>query len=178
MSSVIQQARSGFRTALAVGGLIALAAGILILVAPTKTAMVVTAMLGIYAFIVGLYYIGAALADRESCFWGHVGEALMGVLYIIAGIIFFSNLSMALAALEIMVPIMIGAIWLVQGVVALTEAGSTGSVGWTIFYGIISILAGIALMFAPVLYAGLLWWFAGISLIILGVVQLIRSFQV
>ncbi len=177
VSDMVDEARSGIRTALAIGGAISLVAGVLILIKPEEFALFVTALLGVYALIAGLYYVGFGLASRRSSFWGHLGFILLGALYIIAGVIFFSNLNMALATLTIVVPIMIGAVWLVEGVVTLTSAGSTSSVAWAIFYGIISILAGLALLFAPVLYASFLWTLTGIALVILGVVQLVRSIQ-
>ena len=41
---------------------------------------------------------------------------------------------------------------------------------------VISIIAGIVLLFSPVLGAAALWVLMGISLIVLGIVQVIRAF--
>ena len=55
------------------------------------------------------------------------------------------------------------------------QSGDSPSKGWAIFFGILSIIAGIVLLFSP-LYIVVLWWILGISLIVLGIIQIVRAF--
>ncbi len=178
MSNELTAVRSGVRSALAIGGLISVVVGIAILVWPTKSATVLAAILGVYTIVAGLSYIGVGLSSLEKSGWGRVGHILLGVLYIIAGVVFFGNLQATTAILIVLITIMIGAIWIVEGVTAFTTIGHASSKVWTIFYGAISIIAGLVLLFSPLASAIALWFILGISAIILGIVQVVRSFTI
>ena len=121
MSNELTAVRSGVRSALAIGGLISVVVGIAILVWPTKSATVLAAILGVYTIVAGLSYIGVGLSSLEKSGWGRVGHILLGVLYIIAGVVFFGNLQATTAILIVLITIMIGAIWIVEGVTAFTD---------------------------------------------------------
>jgi len=48
---------------------------------------------------------------------------------------------------------------------------------WTIFFAILSIIAGIILLFSPAWGAAVLWLILGIALIVLGLLNIIRAFR-
>jgi uncharacterized membrane protein HdeD (DUF308 family) len=164
------------RTALGIGGAIAVIVGILILVWPGRTAMVVTAIIAVYAIVAGLVYAGLGVFSRSMGAWSRVGHILLGVLFVIAGIVAFLNLSETTEWLAVFVGILVGILWIVEGVVALSTLGDASSRGWSIFFAIVSILAGVFLLFTPLLGAAVLWWLLGISLLVLGVFQIVRAF--
>lgn len=166
---------NGVRTALGIGGVLAVIVGVLILVWPGKTAMVVTAIIAIYAIAAGLVYAGLGIFSKTKGGWSRVGHIVLGVLFIIAGIVAFMNLGAATAWLAIFLGILVGIMWIVEGVVSLSTLGDAGSKVWTIIFAIISIIAGVVLLFSP-LYIVALWWLLGISLIVLGIVNIIRAF--
>ena len=56
------------------------------------------------------------------------------------------------------------------------ESGDAPSRGWAIFFGILIVVAGIVLLFSPLWGAIVLFIIAGISLIVLGIVQIVRAF--
>lgn len=170
-----KSAVNGIRTALGIGGVIALIVGILILVWPGKTAVVVTAIIAIYAIAAGLVYAGLGIFSKTKGGWARVGHIVLGILFIIAGIIAFLNLGITTATLAIFLGILVGIMWIVEGIVSLSTLGAAASKGWTIFFAIISIIAGIVLLFSP-LYIVALWWLLGISLIVLGIIQIVRAF--
>ena len=58
---------------------------------------------------------------------------------------------------------------------ALSLLGSDGSRVWTLIYAILSIIAGIIVLFSPVIAGFALWLLLGISLVVLGIVQIIRA---
>ena len=72
---------------------------------------------------------------------------------------------------------MVGIVWIIEGIVGLTLIGDAASKVWTIIFAIISILAGISLVTSPLWGAAFLWWLLGLSLVILGIVQIIRAFR-
>lgn len=173
--NLLTELRDTARTSFAISGLVAVVIGAAILIWPNKTAMVVAAMIGVYAIIGGLFYVAVGAASHSRTGWNRIAYILLGVLYFIAGIVMFANLGASVVALEIVIGIMIGMVWIVQGAVALTSSQPGRSRGASIFFGIVSLLAGVALLFAPALYIGLLWWLLGISLVVLGVMQLVRA---
>jgi uncharacterized membrane protein HdeD (DUF308 family) len=174
-TSFEKSAVNGIRTALGIGGAIALIVGILILVWPLKTAAVGTAIIAIYAIASGLVYAGLGIFSKSLGGWARVGHIVLGLVFVAAGIIALVNLSDTTVFLAIFVGVFIGIAWIVEGVVALTTLGGSASKGWTIFFAILSLIAGIILLFSP-LYVALLWLFVGISLIVLGIVQIVRAF--
>lgn len=175
VDNLVSELRETARTSLAISGLVAIVIGAAILLWPNKTAMVVAAMVGVYAIIGGLFYIAMGFAAQSRTGWNRIVHILLGVLYIIAGIVMFTNLTASVVALEIVIGIMIGLVWVVQGAVALTTTQAGRSRGASIFFGIVSILAGIALLFAPALYISVLWWLLGASILVLGLIQVFRA---
>lgn len=175
-SSTGSTAINGVRTALGIGGVLALIVGILILVWPGKTAVVVTAMIAIYAIAGGLVYAGLGIFSKAMGGWARIGHIVLGILFVIAGIIAFTNLGATAATLGVFLAILVGIMWIVEGVVSLTNLGGATSRGWTIFFAIVSIIAGIMLVSSPLWGAALLWWLLGISLVVLGILQIIRAF--
>ncbi|MGZ0710916.1 HdeD family acid-resistance protein (plasmid) [Coraliomargarita sp. W4R53] len=175
MESAEKSAVNGIRTALGVGGLLALIVGVLILVWPGKTAAVVTAIIAVYAIAAGLIYGGLGIFSKHKGGWARVGHIVLGLLFIIAGIIMFANLQAATAWLAVLIGILVGIMWIVEGVVSLSTLSDASSKGWTIFFAIVSIIAGIVLLLSP-LYVAILWWLLGISMIVLGIINVIRAF--
>ena len=47
---------------------------------------------------------------------------------------------------------------------------------WSIIFAVISIIAGIVLLFSPLWGAAILWWLLGIALIVLGIINVVRAF--
>jgi uncharacterized membrane protein HdeD (DUF308 family) len=175
-SPVEKSAVNGVRTLLGISGVIALIVGILILVWPGKTAMVVTAIVAIYAIAGGLVYLGLGIFSKSMGGWARVGHIVLGLVFIVAGIIAFMNLAQTAVWLAVFLGILVGVMWIVEGVVALTTIGGARSKGWTVFFAVLSIIAGIILLFSPLWGAIVLWWLLGISLVVLGILQIIRAF--
>ena len=176
-SSTERSATNGVRTALGLAGVLTLIAGILILVWPGQTAAVVTGILAIYAIAAGLVYAGLGIFSTEKGGWSRIGHIVLGLLFIVAGIVAFSNWQVTTALLAVFVAIMIGITWIVEGIVSLSTLGDASSKVWTIIFAVISIIAGIYLLFSPLWGAIVLWWLLGIMLIAMGVVNVIRAFS-
>lgn len=178
MSEAVTEAKSFFtsiRISLAVSGIIALIAGIVLLVWPLKTAMLVTGIIASYLIIAGVVYIGLGIFSGKRGGWVRLGHIVLGVLYIVAGIIAYVNLSAATATLALITAIFLGVSWIIDGVVSLTLLNKDGSKVWTIIYAILSIAAGVIVIFSPLLAAVALWWVLGFTLVILGIIQIVRA---
>lgn len=169
--------RSTIRSVLTIGGLAALILGIVILLWPTKSIQVVVALIAIYAIIVGIVYLAVALTSSVKSGWSRIGNGLLGLLYIIAGIVFFANLGSAAATLMTVLGIILGIMWIAEGVMAFTTLPRATTQGWSIFYGIVTIIAGIVVLTSPFWAMAALWWMLGVSLVVMGALQLARSFK-
>ncbi|MGO2745197.1 HdeD family acid-resistance protein [Microbacterium sp.] len=178
MSESLTEAKSLFtsiRVSLAISGAIALIAGIVLLVWPLKTAVIVTGIIAAYLIIAGLVYVGLGIFSGKKGGWARVGHIVLGLLYIVAGVIAFLNLAAATLTLAVITAIFLGISWIVDGIVSLTLLNKDGSKAWTIIYAIISIAAGIIVLFSPLLAAVALWWVLGIALVVLGIIQIVRA---
>lgn len=162
------------RTALYISGALSLVIGLLILIWPVRTAQVAVGIIAIYAILAGLVYAAMGVLSRTQGGWSRVGHIVLGVLFVVAGVVALANLAAATASFALFIGVFIGIIWIVEGVVALSTLGAAGTRGWTIFFAIVSILAGVLLLFTPI-YVGLLWLFLGVSLLVLGVFQIARA---
>lgn len=167
---------NGIRTAIGISGIIALVIGILILVWPGRTAAGVTLILAIYAIAAGIVYVALGIFSKSLGGWSRVGNIVLGLLFIAAAIVAFLNIGVTTEVLAIFVAVFIGVAWIIEGVVALTTLGDAGSKGWSIFFAIVSILAGIFLVISPLWAAILLWVFVGAALVAFGIIQIVRAF--
>ncbi|AWH93483.1 HdeD family acid-resistance protein [Dietzia lutea] len=164
------------RVALLIGGLIAVGFGVAVLVWPVKTAVAVTGVLAVYAIAGGIVYVAVAILAKRHGTGSRIGHALLGLLFIMAGAYAFASLQESALFLALFVTVMIGVLWIVEGFTALFTLGDTGSTALTIVFAIISVLAGFALLSTPVWGAGFLWWLFAVSLLVLGVLNVIRAF--
>lgn len=163
------------RITLAVSGALALIAGLVLLIWPVKSAVIVTAIFASYLVIAGLVYIGLGIFSHARSGWARAGHIVLGLFYIAAGVIAFANLTAAAATLALVVVIFIGISWIIDGVVALSLLGQDGSRVWTLLYALLSVIAGIIVLFSPMIAGLAFWLFLGISLVALGIVQIVRA---
>lgn len=163
------------RITLAISGAVALIAGVVLLVWPLKTAVLVTGIIAAYLIVAGLVYVGLGIFSGRKGGWARAGHIILGVLYIVAGVVAFLNLTAATITLALVTAIFLGVSWIVDGIVALTLLNKDGSRAWTIIYAILSIAAGVIVLFSPLLAAVALWWVLGITLVVLGIIQIVRA---
>lgn len=163
------------RIALAVSGAVALLAGIILLVWPVKSAIVLTIIIAIYLVIAGIVYIGLGIFSGKKGGWARVGHIVLGLLYIIAGVIGFINPAQTALIFALVTVIFIGVSWIVDGIVSLTLLGKDGSRVWTLLYALLSIVAGILLISMGMSGVAIMWMIIAISLVAMGIVQIIRA---
>jgi uncharacterized membrane protein HdeD (DUF308 family) len=175
-----RKATDVIRTIMGVGGLVSLVIGVLILINPVQSGAVmmkfVAIIFAIYMTVTGLVFLGSMIFSKTMSGWRRVGNAVLGLLYLIAGIIVFGNLGATAAVLTAVLSIFIGVLWIFEGIMSFAAARESKSKTWSIIYGIVSIIAGIVLIVTPLAAAVTLWLLVGISMAIMGVVQIVRAF--
>lgn len=170
------------RTTLLLVGVVAVIAGIVILVWPERTAaLMFGGILAAYLIIAGIVYLGMGFFAKDSGGWARAGHFLLALVYIAAGVVIFLNLSTTTIVIAVFVSIVVGITWILDGIVALSLLGSAESKGWTLFYAALSVIGGVVLLLWPFLgeqvFGGalVLWMVFGITLIVLGVAQILRA---
>ncbi|WP_062288360.1 HdeD family acid-resistance protein [Demequina phytophila] len=170
------RAITAVRVMFAVLGAIALAVGIALMVWPGKTLAVGAAFVGIYFAIAGVARIAMGILGSALSGGLRALAIIMGVLMLIAGVVTLRNLEASTAVLLLVVALVIGIGWIIDGIMVLVESGKARSRGWAIAYGIIGILAGAVVLASPALTATVLVWIAAFVFAVLGVVGLVRAF--
>jgi uncharacterized membrane protein HdeD (DUF308 family) len=159
----------------AVAGVAAVVLGVLVLVWPGETLVIVGALFGIYLLISGLFQLTGAFGHHVP---GHLRALglLSGALSILLGLICFRGPMESLLLLAIW----IGFGWLLRGITQIVTAVSSDGMpsrGWVIFFGVIGVIAGIVLITSPITSLATLALLAGIWLIVLGVTEVVHAIQ-
>jgi uncharacterized membrane protein HdeD (DUF308 family) len=162
----------GWGAALALG-VITLVLGVVLAFRPAQTLVVIAVLLGVVMVVSGIYHIVRALDGHEH---ERTWRAITGVLFILAGLVLLRHLHLSIA----LIGLFIGFTWVVQGISSLMESFSErrarGAVtGWTVFFGIISLIAGIVVIVAPVASVGALTVLMGIWFIVMGAMEIIGA---
>lgn len=165
----------GARLALLLGGLIAIAFGMAVLLWPTKAAVALTGVIAGYAVLTGLVYVVMGFVSRKLGVGGRLGHIILGVLFVLAGVYAFGSLQKSAAFLAVFITVMVGVMWVMEGFVSLFTLDATESKGLTIAFAIISILAGFYLLSSVAWGAVFLWVYLGISMIVIGVLNVFRA---
>lgn len=169
--ALAKSAVRGVRLGLGITGLVSLVLGLLVLFWPGAT-------LEVLAFLFGLYFLVAgAIRILLGVFTGlgaglKILNILVGLALLVVGVIAIRNPMATLTALALL----IGIAWIVEGVMVLAESDRGGSRWFAIVLGILSILAGIVVLFIPVGTLAVLVIYGGIFLVVLGIIQIIRAF--
>ncbi len=167
---------NAFRIAFGVIGAAALVVGVLLLVWPAKSIPVLAVLMGIYLIVAGAIRIALGVFSRGIGAGHRVLDLLLGVILFIGGIIALRDLAAASAVLLLVIAIVVGVNWIVEGIMVVSESGLARSHGWAIAYGVVSIVGGVLILAVPV-WSGLwLLMVAAIILVVLGVLGIVREF--
>ncbi len=166
------------RTALGFAGLAALVFGVLILAWPEHTAMFIVALFVIaWAAIAGVVNLAIGIFSKNVKVGSRVGSIILGILFLALAIIAWANLAAFTAAFGFLLGIVVGVVWIIEGIVTLASGFGSKVELWPTLYALLSIIAGIVVLTAPLWAVGLLWLILGIALVVVGIVQIIRGFS-
>jgi uncharacterized membrane protein HdeD (DUF308 family) len=158
-------------------GLITLIVGVVVVFRPTQSLSVIAILLGVAMIASGIFHIVRAFSGRAN---EPVWRGITGVLFILAGLALIRHLDLSLA----LIGLFIGFSWIIQGVMSLAEAMTgrgrerRGSTGWAMFFGLISLAAGIVVISSPIASVATLTIFMGIWLIVMGIMEMAGAFVI
>lgn len=163
------------RKAGVIAGVVELVIGIVMLFWPSKTLAAVTVLLGVGLVLLAIVYLGAAIGTPiMPAGWRTLG-ILSAVLFVFAGIAIFKAPQAVGASLVVFVTIILGAVWILDGITALFQSSFTINPAASIVYGLVSIIAGIVVLAAPQQSTVFLFMFVAVALIVMGIVSIIRA---
>ncbi|HSZ40679.1 MAG TPA: HdeD family acid-resistance protein [Trebonia sp.] len=148
-------------------GIITLVLGIIVTALPSQSLAVIAVLLGILMIVSGIYHLAAVFNSGES---DRLWHGIAGLLFIVTGIVLIRHLHLTVAAIGLL----IGFTWVVQGVALLfggAAARTRAGTGWSAFFGIISIIAGIVVVAAPIASVTVLATLMGIWFIVMGLME-------
>jgi uncharacterized membrane protein HdeD (DUF308 family) len=157
-------------------GVITLLTGILVLIWPGRTLVVIAVLFGIQLIVTGIFRFGAAFAADESGST-RVLYALLGVFSLIIGLYALRHVLITLLALGLL----LGIFWVISGVIELFNAlqhRTMGSRGWIALMGILSIVAGLILLAYPSLSLLTLAILVSIWLLVLGLMEITLALRI
>ena len=159
-------------------GVIAIILGVLMLVWPGITVLVATVLFGVYLLVIGGAQLFIAMASELS----GGGRALLfisGAVSLILAVLTFRYFGEAFAIL--LFAVYIGISFIIRGVattVAAISDDERSARGWDIFFGIMSILAGIIMLLVPFTTIVTLAVVTGAFLVALGLFEIVSAFRV
>jgi uncharacterized membrane protein HdeD (DUF308 family) len=160
-----------------VAGLLAIVLGALVLAWPGPSILVASTLFGVYLLLSGLVDLFLAFTLPRSA-GTRVMLFISGALSLVLAIMSFRHFGDGYAVL--LLSLWIGLGFLFQGVTAVAvgmgESDLPGR-GWYVVAGIVSVIASLAVLVWPFESIAVLTLAAGISLVIIGISQVIQAFH-
>lgn len=154
-------------------GAVALVLGIIVVALPSKTAVLLSVIFGIYFIVSGIIRVAQAIALKSITVGLRIFLGIIGVLLVIAGAYILTDPIVG----AITIGLLIGISWIFEGVATLILPTEDGKRGWSIFGAIVTILAGIIVLFIPLAALDVLIIVTGIGLIVVGIVTIVHGFR-
>ncbi len=160
------------RTALIITSIVGIVLGIVAIIWPGPTIVVVAILFAISLIIAGIFRIYQAFAASFLSTGVRALLGVVGVIVLLAGIIALFSPGDAVWLLAVF----IGIGWIFQGVAdlygAVTKSGHSPT-WFLVLSGIISVIAGIVMIILPVFSLQVLAWVGGIMLVALSIATLL-----
>ena len=152
-------------------GVVAIVMGVLLLVWPGPSLLVVGILFGIYLLVSGFFQVMEAFAPHVPGTLRAL-SLISGALSILLGLICFRGAMESILLLAIW----IGFGWLLRGT-SMIALGAANRRGWLAFVGVLEVLGGIVLIVSPFRSIVVLTLVAGIWLIALGVGEVVQGIE-
>jgi uncharacterized membrane protein HdeD (DUF308 family) len=153
-------------------GVVTLILGLIVSIHPSGSLNVIAVLLGVLTIISGIFHLVRVFGFGEA---HRVWLGISGLLLVVIGVLLIRHLDLTVAVIGLI----IGITWIVQGLSAVATgfAGRPGEGrGWWIFFGFVSLLAGIVVTAVPVKSVTALAVLLGIWFVILGLCEIIAAF--
>jgi uncharacterized membrane protein HdeD (DUF308 family) len=153
-------------------GVVTLILGLIVSIHPSGSLNVIAVLLGVLTIISGVFHLVRVFGTGEA---HRVWLGISGLLLVVIGVVLIRHLHLTVAIIGLIV----GITWIVQGLSAIA-AGFGGRPGegrgWWIFFGIVSLLAGIVVAAVPVQSVTALAVLLGIWFVVLGAFEIVAAF--
>jgi uncharacterized membrane protein HdeD (DUF308 family) len=159
--------------AAALGGIVV---GILLLAWPKATLTVVAVLIGASLIVAGLLRLIDGFTAHEASGGKRVAHVLIGLLAVIVGLYCIRHLHVTIAVLAVVV----GLFWVLHGVADLAAGLFSGPFpgrGLTIVAGLLSLFAGLIVLFWPTITVIILVRVIGIWLIVYGLIMAVTAWS-
>ncbi|HYB16372.1 MAG TPA: HdeD family acid-resistance protein [Streptosporangiaceae bacterium] len=155
-------------------GVITLILGLIVAFHPSTSLNVIAVLIGLLMIISGIFHLIRVFDSAEA---HRIWLGIAGLLLIVIGVVLIRHLHLTVA----LIGLIVGITWIVQGISALVTAFSGGPAdgrGWWIFFGIVSLLAGIVVTAVPTTSITTIAVLIGIWFIIMGLFEIIGGFMI
>ncbi len=160
----------------AIFGVISIIVGVLALAWPGRTLVVLAVLFGIELIVWGIFRLVSALTFGEAGAGARTLWAILGILSLVLGFYAIRHIEITVLALGLL----LGIFWLVDGIsliISGAEYRGMPNRGWTIFSGVLSVIAGLILLVWPAISILTLAILAGIWLIVAGFMSISVAVQ-
>jgi uncharacterized membrane protein HdeD (DUF308 family) len=162
--------------AILLAALVTFVLGLILLTWPHATVVVVAALIGVALLVTGLLRLIGGITAGEESGARRTAYVIIGILGVLAGLYALRHIGVTVALLAVIV----GLFWAVHGIadimVAATAPAGSGR-GVTALAGILSLAAGLIVMFWPTISLTVLGVILGIWLLCYGVLLAFLAFQ-
>lgn len=157
-------------------GILTFLAGIMAIVWPGQTVLVVAVLFAVQILVGGIFNLVRAVAESGESGGYRVLLAVLGVLSIIVGVLCLQNIVQTTAVLILL----LGAYWIVHGVIEAVVAiadSNTPNRGLQITAGVIGAIAGIVILSYPINSIFTLAVILGIWLLMYGIMEMVLALR-
>jgi uncharacterized membrane protein HdeD (DUF308 family) len=150
--------------------------GVVLLVWPKATLTIAAVLIGISLIVAGMLRLIDGFTAHDASGGRRVAHVVIGLLAIIVGLYCIRHYNVTIAALAIIV----GLFWVLHGIADITVglfAGPFPGRALTVVTGVLSLIAGLILLFWPTISITVLVAVIGIWLIVYGVVMAMTAFS-
>ena len=172
-----KKAKNAIRGTYAILGIAAIILGLALLIWPGATLKVAAIALGAYFVVSGVVRIVTAIVELGLPGGWRVLDILIGLMLSVGGVIMLKNAALSGATLAVLVTMVVGLGWMLEGVMALVESWRMPSSAWAVIYALLSIVAGCIVLFSPISSTTWLILFGGCALVVIGIVAIVRAFM-
>lgn len=158
-------------------GVFTLLFGVVLLVWPGKTLVVIAVFLGIYLLLSGIFQIVAGFATTGLDGGMRALAIVAGIVSVLLGLFAFRSIAHSVVLLVLL----IGFGWLFRGLVRMIAAiadKTTVARGWQIAEGLLGAMAGVVILVWPAPSLQVLAWVSGIIFLLLGLIEVVAAFKV
>jgi uncharacterized membrane protein HdeD (DUF308 family) len=149
-------------------GLVTMVFGLIVAFRPAESLVVVMVLFGVLLILSSGYQVTRAFVAA-----GHerVWRGIAAVAFVVSGLVMIRHIEFSL----VVIGLVIGVTWVLQGVTLLAvslSGGQPAHVGWTAFFGAVSLIAGIVVMVAPAVSVATVSSLVGAWFVVMGLLEM------